>query len=204
MSIVEAVEPVTSLVLGRGTSDCRCEHEPQIQLSPRSLPGGSVIVNRRKEAAVQQIYDRVAGLDVHRDNVVACFRRLGPRGGVVFEKERFATTTVRLRELVAWLTERQVELVAIEATGVYWKPVYYALESKFTVWLCNARNVKKVPGRKTDMTDAEWLADVAAHGMIRPSFVPPPPIRELRELTRYRKTQSDARAAEITDVAAAV
>jgi transposase len=146
---------------------------------------------------VQQIYERVAGLDVHRDNVVACFRRLGPRGGVVFEKDRFATTTKGLRELEAWLTERQVELVAMEATGVYWKPVLYALESRFTVWLCNARAVKKVPGRKTDLTDAEWLADVAAHGMIRPSFVPPPPIRELRELTRYRKTQIDARAAEI-------
>ena len=141
---------------------------------------------------MDQIYDRVAGLDVHRDNVVACFRRLGPRGGVVFEKERFTTTTAGLRELEAWLAERQVELVAMEATGVYWKPVYYALESRFTVWLCNARNVKKVPGRKTDMTDAEWLSDVAAHGMIRASFVPPPPIRELRELTRYRKTQSDA------------
>ena len=146
---------------------------------------------------MQQIYERVAGLDVHRDNVVACFRRLGPRGGVVFEKDRFATTTKGLRELEAWLTERQVELVAMEATGVYWKPVLYALESRFTVWLCNARAVKKVPGRKTDLTDAEWLADVAAHGMIRPSFVPPPPIRELRELTRYRKTQIDARAAEI-------
>jgi transposase len=146
---------------------------------------------------MQQIYDRVAGLDVHRDTVVACFRRLGPRGGVVFEKERFATTTCALKELEAWLADRQVELVAMEATGVYWKPVLYALEARFTVWLCNARNVKKVPGRKTDLTDAEWLSDVAAHGMIRPSFVPPPPIRELRELTRYRKTQSDARAAEI-------
>ena len=135
---------------------------------------------------MQQIYERVAGLDVHRDNVVACFRRLGPRGGVVFEKDRFATTTAGLRVLEAWLAERQVELVAMEATGVYWKPVVYALESKFTVWLCNARNVKKVPGRKTDMSDAEWLTDVAAHGMIRPSFVPPPPIRELRELTKSR------------------
>jgi transposase len=95
---------------------------------------------------VQQIYDRVAGLDVHRDTVVTCFRRLGPRGGVVFEKERFGTTTAKLRELEAWLSERQVGLVAMEATGVYWKPVYYALESRFTVWLCNARNVKKVPG----------------------------------------------------------
>jgi transposase len=77
------------------------------------------------------------------------------------------------------------------------RPYLYALESRFAVWLCNARAVKKVPGRKTDLTDAEWLSDVAAHGMVRPSFVPPPPIRELRELTRYRKTQSDVRAAEI-------
>jgi transposase len=80
---------------------------------------------------------------------------------------------------------------------VYWKPVYYALEGRFELWLCNAHHVKNVPGRKTDMSDAEWLADVAAHGMVRPSFVPPPAIRELRELTRYRKTQIDVRAAEI-------
>ncbi len=146
---------------------------------------------------MDQIHDRVAGLDVHRDSVVACFRRLGPKGGVVREKERFTTTTAGLQVLEAWLADRQVELVAMEATGVYWKPVLYALESRFTVWLCNARNVKKVPGRKTDLTDAEWLADVAAHGMVRPSFVPPLAIRELRELTRYRKTQIDARAAEI-------
>jgi len=139
----------------------------------------------------------VAGLDVDRDNVVACVRRLGPRGGVLFEKDRFTTTTAGLRELEAWLADRRVELVAMEATGVYWKPVLYALESRFAVWLCNARNVRRVPGRKTDLSDAEWLADVAAHGMIRPSFVPPPPIRELRELTRYRRTQIDARAAEI-------
>ena len=112
------------------------------------------------------------------------------------EKERFTTTTAGLQVLEAWLAERQVQLVAMEATGVYWKPVLYALERRFTVWLCNARHVKKLPGRKTDLTDAEWLADVAAHGMVRPSFVPPLPIRELRELTRYRKTQIDARAAE--------
>jgi transposase len=146
---------------------------------------------------VQQIYERVAGLDVDRDNVVACVRSLGPRGGVVSEKRRFTSTTAGLAELEAWLAERRVELVAMEATGVYWEPVLYALESRFVVWLCNARNVRRVPGRKTDLSDAEWLADVAAHGMIRPSFVPPPPIRELRELTRYRRTQIDARAAEI-------
>jgi transposase len=146
---------------------------------------------------MDQIHDRVAGLDVHRDTVVACFRHLGPRGGVVREKEVFSTTTAGLAVLAAWLAERSVELVAMEATGVYWKPVYYSLEDGFEVWLCNARHVKKVPGRKTDRSDAEWLADVAAHGMVRPSFVPPPPIRELRELTRYRKTQIDARVAEI-------
>ncbi len=99
--------------------------------------------------------------------------------------------------LAEWLAGHAVTLAAMEATGVYWKPVYYALEDRFVVWLCNARHVKNVPGRKTDMSDAEWLADVAAHGMVRPSFVPPPPIRELRELTRYRKTQIDVRAAEI-------
>jgi len=96
-----------------------------------------------------------------------------------------------------WLAAHGVTDVAMESTGVYWKPVYYALEDRFLVWLCNAHHVKNVPGRKTDMSDAEWLADVAAHGMVRPSFVPPPPVRELRELTRYRKTQADARAAEI-------
>jgi len=146
---------------------------------------------------VEQIHDRVAGLDVHRDVVVACARVPGARGGTVTEKERFQTTTGALARLAGWLADRYVTLVAMEATGVYWKPVYYALEDSFEVWLCNAHHVKNVPGRKTDMSDAEWLADVAAHGMIRPSFVPPPAIRELRELTRYRKTQTDARVAEI-------
>jgi transposase len=146
---------------------------------------------------MEQIHDCVAGLDVDRDSVTACFRRLGPRGGVVREKERFNATTAGLDALANWLAERRVELVAMEATGVYWKPPYYALERRFTVWLCNARHVNKVPGGKTDLSDAEWLADVAAHGMVRPSFVPPPPIRELRELTRYRKTQIDVRVSEI-------
>ena len=86
----------------------------------------------------------------------------------------------------------------MEATGVYWKPVYYALEGLFEeLWLCNAHHVQNVPGRKTDLSDAEWLADVAAHGMVRPSLVPPPEIRELRELTRYRKTQVDMRTQQI-------
>ena len=146
---------------------------------------------------MEQIHDRVAGLDVHRDQVTVSVRTPGPRGGVRTEKARFDTTTGGLAALAGWLAGREVTLAAMEATGVYWKPVYYALEDRFLVWLCNAYHVKNVPGRKTDMSDAEWLADVAAHGIVRPSFVPPPPIRELRELTRYRKKQVDARAAEI-------
>ncbi len=146
---------------------------------------------------MEQIHDRVAGLDVHRDSVVACVRATGPRGGAVADRERFGTTTAQLSHLKGWLTDRRVSLVALEATGVYWKPVYYAPEHRFAVWLCNAQHVKNVPGRKTDLSDAEWLADVVAHGMIRPSFVPPPAIRELRDLTRYRKSQIDARVAEV-------
>ncbi len=101
-------------------------------------------------------------------------------------------------ELADWLVSQEVDTVVMEATGVYWKPVYYGLEGLVgELWLVNAAHVKRVPGRKTDLSDAEWLADVAAHGMVRPSFVPSAPIRELRELSRYRKTQIDARAMEM-------
>jgi transposase len=146
---------------------------------------------------MEQIHDRVAGLDVHRDSVAVCVRVPGPGRGVVTHKQRFATTTGGLAQLGTWLAAHAVTVVGMEATGVYWKPVYYALEHRFEAWLCNAHHVKNVPGRKTDMSDAEWLADVVAHGMVRPSFVPPPPIRELRDLTRYRKRQIDTRAAEV-------
>lgn len=146
---------------------------------------------------MEQVHERVAGLDVHRDVVAACARVPGPRRGMAVHKGRFTTTRSGLCELGAWLTEHAVTVVGMEATGVYWKPVYYALEGGFELWLVNAHHVKNVPGRKTDMSDAEWLADVVAHGMVRPSFVPPPPIRELRDLTRYRKRQLDMRAAEV-------
>lgn len=146
---------------------------------------------------MKRIRDRVGGLDVHRDCVTAC-ARVVEAGEVIEDKKRFSTTVAGLAELGAWLVDHGVTTVAMEATGVYWKPVYYALEGLVPeLWLCNATHVKNVPGRKTDLFDAVWLADVVAHGMVRPSFVPPPPIRELRELSRYRKTQVDARAKEI-------
>jgi transposase len=147
---------------------------------------------------MRRIRSRVAGLDVHRDTVVACCQVAHPNQSVEVTKQSFSTTTKGLGELATWLRDAGVETVALEATGVYWKPVYYSLEGLFNdLWLCNPQHVKNVPGRKTDLADAEWLADVAAHGMVRPSFVPPPEIRELRELTRYRKTQVQARAKEI-------
>jgi len=147
---------------------------------------------------MKRIRDQVAGLDVHRDTVVACCRLTDPDGSIETTKASFATTRRGLSELAAFLSDAGVTTVAMEATGVYWKAPYYALEGLFDeVWLCNAQHVKNVPGRKTDLSDAEWLADVAAHGMVRPSFVPPPEIRELRELTRYRKTQVDVRGKEI-------
>jgi len=149
---------------------------------------------------MKQIRDKVGGLDVHRDNVVACTRVMMPDGSVEVAKVRFGTTQAGLAELTAFLMDAGVDTVAMEATGVYWRSVYYALEGLFEeLWLCNAQHVKNVPGRKSDLSDAEWLADVAAHGMVRPSFVPPPDIRELRELTRYRKTQVDARARRFSD-----
>ena len=146
---------------------------------------------------MRRIHDRVGGLDVHRDSVVACAQMFDGHS-VEIDKATFATTAKGVRELGEWLAVREVELVVMEATGVYWRPVYYGLEDRFgELWLVNAHHVKNVPGRKTDMSDAEWLADVAAHGMVRPSFVPPVEIRGLRELTRYRKTQIRARSQEI-------
>jgi transposase len=147
---------------------------------------------------VKRIRDKVAGLDVHRDTVVACARVVEPDRSVTVTKASFSTMARGLGQLAVWLRDAGVTTVAMEATGVYWKPVYYALEGLFDeVWLCNAAHVKNVPGRKTDLSDAEWLADVVSHGMVRPSFVPPQEIREVRELTRYRKTQVDARVREI-------
>ena len=144
---------------------------------------------------MKRIRDRVAGLDVHRDTVVVRCRVVDPAGEVEVTKQSFATTRKGLGELAGFLSDAAVSTVAMEATGVDWKTVYYVLEGLFEeLWLCNAQHVKNVPGRKSDLSDAEWLADVASHGMVRPSFVPPPAIRELREITRYRKTQVDARA----------
>jgi transposase len=146
---------------------------------------------------MRRIHDRVAGLDVHKKSVTVCAEWVQGKE-VVLDKATFATTGAGVRGLGDWMSERGVTYVVMESTGVYWKPVYYRLEDRFdSLALVNAGHVKNMPGRKTDMSDAEWLADLAAHGMVRASFVPPPPIRALRELTRYRKQLIRARVQEI-------
>jgi len=135
---------------------------------------------------MQVISPRCAGLDVHKQTVVACVRIAG-NGPPLQEVRTFATTTSGLLALCDWLDSFGVEHVAMEATGVYWKPVWHILEGHFELVLANAAHVKNVPGRKTDVNDSMWLADLLAHGLIRASFVPPAAVQELRTLTRTRK-----------------
>jgi transposase len=138
------------------------------------------------ETIMEVIYRRCAGLDVHKETVVACVR-IANHGAPTQEVRTFTTTTSGLLGLVDWLDGYGVEQVAMEATGVYWKPVWHVLEGHFQLILANAAHVKNVPGRKTDVNDATWLADLLAHGLIRASFVPPVAVQELRTLTRTRK-----------------
>ena len=134
---------------------------------------------------MEVLYPRCAGLDVHKDSVVARIRCVSEP--VHDEVKTFATTTSALMELNEFLSTHAVTHVAMEATGVYWKPVWHLLEGDFELVLANAQHIRNVPGRKTDVNDAGWIADLLAHGLIRSSFVPPAPIQELRDLTRTRK-----------------
>jgi transposase len=127
-----------------------------------------------------------AGLDVHKDTVVVCVRWLDNRQRPQREVRTFGTTTPDLLELLDWLQTHQVPVVAMESTGVYWKPLFNLLEPHMEVFLVNPEHIKKVPGRKTDVKDCEWLAQLLQHGLLRASFVPERPIRDLRDLTRQR------------------
>ena len=135
---------------------------------------------------MEVIHERCAGLDVHKETVVGCLR-VRDRGEVRREVRSFATTTAGLLELGDWLRQAGCTQVAMEATGVYWKPVWHVLEGEFELTLANPMHIRNVPGRKSDVNDATWIADLLAHGLIRASFIPPVPIQELRDLTRTRK-----------------
>jgi transposase len=139
------------------------------------------------------LVERCAGLDVHRDNVVATVRVPGQGRRRQQQTKTFRATLAGLAELGEWLVGLGVTLVGMEATGVYWKTVFQALEERFECWLLNAQHLRNVPGRKTDVKDSEWICQLVEHGLVRPSFVPPPEIRRLRDLTRLRKAQINER-----------
>lgn len=143
------------------------------------------------------IIERCAGLDVHKRTVVATVRMPDAQGGRRHVTQTFGTMTADLLALRDWLQAHGVTHVALESTGVYWKPIYYVLEDSFTMVLANMKDLDHVPGRKSDVLDSAWLAQLLECGLVRASFVPPPPIRELRDLTRYRVHQVRDRTQEV-------
>jgi transposase len=147
---------------------------------------------------MQVVHARCCGLDVHKKTVVACLLLTNEQGHVQREVRTFGTMTADLLALADWLAQFQVTHVAMESTGVYWRPVYNLLEDETrTLVLVNPQHIKAVPGRKTDVKDSEWLADLLRHGLVQASFIPPAPIRELRELTRHRKALIHQRTQEV-------
>lgn len=145
---------------------------------------------------LEVIVERSAGLDVHKEVVAVTARVPGPDGSVLKQQAEFATFTEDLLALRDWLVALGVTRVGMEATGVYWKPVFYVLEEELECWLLNARHMHNVPGRKTDMADSDWICRLVRLGLVRPSFVPPKSIREIRNLTRYRRTRIEERTRE--------
>src|SRR5665648_25880 len=195
-----ACEPVASLAWEPppGSRDCA----PLSTLIRLVCSGGSwraaplFCRTPERRRAVEVIVERPAALDVHKAQVTACVRRPPGRAGRAQEVAEFATTVRGLLTLHDWLSAHHVTEVAMEATGVYWKPVWAILEDDFELLLVNARHVKQVPGRKTDVSDAAWLCQLLEAGLLKASFVPPRPVRALRNLTRYRKAQIRERQRE--------
>lgn len=142
-------------------------------------------------------YERCSGLDVHKETVVACLIVASATGKAVKEIRTYRTMTGELEAMASWLQERGCTQVAMESTGVYWKPVYNVLEGRFDILVANAEHIKKVSGRKTDVSDAEWIADLLCHGLLRGSFIPSAQQRAWRDLTRYRTRLVDERTSEV-------
>jgi transposase len=146
------------------------------------------------------VYERCCGLDVHKKTVVACVLITETSGEVQRHVRTFSTMTAGLLALADWFESMSITVVAMESTGVYWRPIFHLIEEGRSIILVNAQHMKAVPGRKTDVKDAEWLADLLRHGLLQASFIPPAPIRELRDLTRYRKTLVQERAQEVNRI----
>ncbi len=146
------------------------------------------------------LHERCAGLDVHKKNVKACFASPAEGGKRKKETRTYLTMTQDLLQMRDWLKEQGCTHIAMEATGVYWKPIYNLVEGDFEILVVNAHHIKTVPGRKTDVKDAEWIADLLSHGLLSASFIPSSPQRELRDLTRYRTKLVEERAREINRI----
>jgi len=149
---------------------------------------------------MEPIYTSCCGLDVHKKSIQACVRRIGKDGKVQQEIRPFGTMTRDIAALADWLSDEEVTHVAMESTGIYWKPVYNILEGRFTILLVNARHVKNVPGRKTDVKDCQWIAQLLQCGLLKGSFVPDRSQRELRDLTRHRSKLVDQRSSVVNRV----
>jgi len=149
---------------------------------------------------MQVEYERCCGIDVHKETVVACVIVPGLDGKPVKETRTFSTMTGELQALANWLKEKQCTHVAMESTGVYWKPVYNLLEGQFEILVVNAEHLKKIARRKTDVADAEWIADLLRHGLLKGSFIPSAQQRAWRDLTRYRTTLTDERSREVNRI----
>ena len=150
--------------------------------------------------ALPVLYARCAGLDVHKLTVVACLLLTASSGRTSQEVRTFSTTTAGLQALADWLASHGVTHVAMESTGIYWRPVFNLLESRFEVILVNAQHMKAIPGHKTDIKDSEWIAQLLSHGLLKASFIPPKPIRDLRDLLRSRKSLVQERTRAINRV----
>src|SRR6266446_6556376 len=178
--------PLTSMAgTLRSTTNCslqklRRARVGDFRFSNRPTPRGG------KESRDEVVYPCCCGLDVHKKSITACVLWAEAKGKSRKEKKRFGTFTHDLLQLADWLAQCGVTHVAMESTGVYWKPVWNVLAEQFEALLVNAQHIKAVPGRKTDQKDSEWIADLLQHGLLRGSFVPPRPTSELRDLTRYR------------------
>jgi len=182
-----------------GTPNCCLEHEIQTP-QHEALPGGCSVPLTLRRVAVNRLIERCAMLDIHKSQITACVRVPDDAGGRRQEIREFQSTTSGLLLLADWLRTWAVTVVGMESTGVYWRAVFYLLEGEFECRLYNARHLRHVPGRKSDVQDAEWGCQLVEHGLVRASFVPPRPLRELRDLVRYRKAKIQERTREVQRV----
>ena len=181
--LAEQLDPRTCTHHGLWT--LRTERNTQDRMCPTSS-GTPVRLQKGKRKMMEVTFSHCCGLDVHKKSVTACTLVPAQGGGVKRQVKTFGTTTGALNELSQWLEHQGITHVAMESTGVYWKPIYNILHERFEVWIVNAYHLKQVPGRKTDVKDAEWIAQLMRHGLLERSFIPDVEQRDLRDLTRYR------------------